>query len=59
MRCLTTHGSVMFAITIVIHKSRNLIGPLGSSEFEPKQCQVFHSNIVSLEEILHVSAEEV
>ena len=27
----------MFAVTIVIHKARNLIGILGSSEFGPKK----------------------
>ena len=26
---------ITFAVTIVMHKSRNLIGTLGSSEFEP------------------------
>ena len=33
--------SYLFAITIVIHKSRNLIGTLGSSEFGPKWGHVF------------------
>ena len=31
-----SENSIVFAVTIVIHKSRNLIGTLGSSEFGPK-----------------------
>ena len=41
-------SSIIFAMTIVIHAYRNLIGNLGSSEFGPKQSQVFHRNIMSL-----------
>ena len=29
-------NSITFAVTTVIHKSRNLIGTVGSSEFRPK-----------------------
>ena len=37
-----------FAVTIVMHKSRNLIGTLGGSEFGPKLGQVFQSYVMSL-----------
>ena len=38
----------IYTVTIVIHKSRNLIGTLGIAEFGPKQGHVFQSNIMSL-----------
>ena len=34
--------SITFTVSIVIHKSRNLIGTLRSSELGPKQGQIFH-----------------
>ena len=37
-----------FAITRIIHKSLNLIGTVGSSEFRPKYGQDFQSNVMSL-----------
>ena len=39
-------NSIIFAATIVIHKSRNLIGSLGSSEFWPKWVKVSQSNVI-------------
>ena len=38
----------IYTVTIVIHKSRNLIGTLGIAKFGHKYCQVFQSNIESL-----------
>ena len=37
----------IYTVTIVIHKSRNLIGTLGISEFGPKYGQVFESTVMS------------
>ena len=34
--------------TIVMHKSRNLIGTVGIAKFGPKYSQLFQSNIMSL-----------
>ena len=39
--------STIFAVTTVIHKSRNMIGTLGSSEFGPEYGQVFQRNVMS------------
>ena len=41
-------NSVTFAVTIVINRSRDLIGTLGIAEFGPKQGQVFQTNVMSL-----------
>ena len=41
-------NSITLAVTIVIHKSRNLINTLGIAEFRPKEGQVFQNNIMSL-----------
>ena len=38
----------IYSVTIVIHKSRNLIGTGGIAKFGPKKGQVFHSNTMSL-----------
>ena len=40
--------SIIFAVTIVIHKSRNLIAILRISEFGPKLGHVIQSNVMSL-----------
>ena len=39
--CNQNESSIVFAITIVTHKSRNLIGALGGSEFGSKYSQIF------------------
>ena len=36
----------IYTVTIIIHKSRNLIGTVGIAKFMPKYGQVFQSNIV-------------
>ena len=37
----SNRNSITFALTIIIHKSCNLIGILGSSEFEPTWDQAY------------------